>query len=239
MEETSNINQNNQYSLSIRFSSDGFSLLVNDISGYLISKKNISSPIFSLTKNELVTSIAHEADGLLNYQNIRLICESDNYTFVPIELLEAGNESDFFLLEHQIDQKDCIISNKILMSGCVNVFSLPINLRDALSQLFENTIVEHHLSYFLTDKIKLRNETLVQVWVRAKIMDVVVQINGNLHLINSYTYNTPEDFTYYTLNIFDQLSLDTETIKVKLFNVESGNEIQNMIQRYVRQVEVC
>jgi hypothetical protein len=149
-----------------------------------------------------------------------------------------GKESDFLHLENLIDKKDCIISNKITAWDTVNIFSLPINLKDALSQLFENITIEHHLSYFLTDKVKQRNETALYVWVRSKIMDVVVIINGNLHLINSYSYNTPEDFTYYTLNIFDQLSLDTDFCKVKLFNTEGSNELKKMIEKYVKLVEV-
>ena len=94
------------------------------------------------------------------------------------------------------------------------------------------------MSYFLTDKIKLRSETSVQIWVRPKVMDVVVIGGGNLQLINSFTYNTPEDFTYYTLNIFEQLSLDIESCKVKLYNTDGNYELQKLVQKYVRQLTV-
>jgi len=238
MEETSNFQQNNQYSLSIRFSSDGFSLWVDDISGFLISSKTIARPFISLSKNDIVKIIEHEADALLNYQNIRLIYESDFYTFVPSTLFEIGNEIDFMFASNKIDKKDCIISNQISNWETVNIFSLPINLRDAINQLFDNVNIEHHLGYFLTEKIKLRNESGVNIWVRSKIMDVVVIINGNLHLINSFNYNSTEDFTYFTLNIFDQLSLDTNFCKLKLFNTEGNNEIQNIIQKYIKVVEI-
>ena len=83
MEEISNSNQNNEYSLSIRFNLDGFYLSVYDSSNALISAKKVSIPLFSITKSEIVKAIEHEADGLLDYQNIRLICELDGYIFIP------------------------------------------------------------------------------------------------------------------------------------------------------------
>jgi len=238
MEEVSNPTQNNQYTLSIRFNLDGFYLSVLDISNTLISAKKVSIPILSTPKADIAKTIEREADGLLDYQNIRLICELDGYIFVPKALFENGNETDFFLFEHKLDKNDCIISNNISSWETVNVFSIPKNLKDALNQLFPNLIIEHHLSYLLTDKIKVKNESSVQIWVRPKIMDVAVIGGGNLQLINSFSYNTPEDFTYYTLNIFEQLSLDIENCKVKLYNTEGSNELQKLVQKYVKQVEV-
>lgn len=238
MEDTSNFKQDNQYSLSIRFSSDGFSLLVHDKADLLVSSKKVTVPLFSLAKNEIVSVLEQEVERLLNYIDIRIVCELDDYVFVPTPLFEVGNEIDFLLLEHKIEKKDCAIYNKITTWNTVNIFSIPKNFRAALTQLFHNSAIEHHLSFFLTDQVKHRNESSVQILVRPNTMDVVVLINGNLQLINSYTYNTPEDFTYYTLNLFDQLSLDTETCKVRLFNVGSSIVLQRMIQKYVKQVEV-
>ena len=238
MEDNSDFKQNIQYRLSIRFSSDGFSLLVHDKTNLLISSKKVAAPLFSITKNELIEIIEKETGDLLNYSDIRIICELDNYVFVPAPLFEIGNESDFFQLEHKLDIKDCILFNEIASWETVNIFSIPKNLKDAFTHLFKNRPIEHNLSYFLTDQVKQRNDTVAQIWVRPTLMDIVLLVNGNIHLINSFTYNTPEDFTYYTLNLYEQLSLDTDTCKVKLFNVGGNNVIQKMLQKYVKQVEV-
>lgn len=238
MEDNSEFKQNNQYSLSIRFSSDGFSLLVHDKADLLLSSKKVAIPLFSLAKSEIVKVIEQEAEGLLNYIDIRIICELDDYIFVPTPLFEAGNENNFLLLEHKLEKKDCALYNKITIWETVNIFSIPKDFKEALTHLFKNRPIEHHLSYFLTDLVKQRTETATYIWVRPNIMDVVVLINGNIYLINSFAYNTPEDFTYFTLNVFDQLSLDTEKNKVKLFNVGGNNVLQKMIQKYVKQVEV-
>lgn len=239
MDEISNVEQNNQYSLSIRFSSDGFSLCVYDISGYQVSQKKMTVPLFfSLSKNEIQEIIAHDTSQLLIYDNISLICESDTYTFIPSQFLEHGNVADFLLLEHQISPKDCVLNNEISSWQIVNVFSIPQNLDAALATLYPSIKIEHHLSYMLTHHITQRNETAIYIWVRSKIMDVIVLINGSLHLVNSFNYLTPEDFTYYTLNIFDQLALNTDMCKVRLFNTRGSTELQKMIQKYLKLVEV-
>lgn len=238
MEETSNFTKIDTYSLSIRFSSDGFSLLVDDVAGYRVSSKTVSAPVFSLTNDRIVSLIQKEAAGLLNCERVRILCESDKYAFVPNALFELNNKQDYLLFEHSLDKKERVIVNQIDNWETVNVFAIPINLSDALTQLFANVTVEHYLSFFLTDKVIRNSDPTVNIWVRPKQMDAVVVVNANLQLINSFAYHTEEDFTYFTLNIFEQLNLDTERCGVRLYNVDTHSELCKMIKTYVKQVEV-
>lgn len=227
----------NEYSLSIRLSSDGFSLCVYDESNSLLSTKKVSISLFSMSEEEINQLLILEKETQLNFKDIRLICESDNYTFVPAQIFKPEEARDFLLFQHELNKKDQILVNMLPVWDIVNVFCIPNALYNALTHLFPNSPIEHHVSWFLTDKVQFGSESNLQIWVRPKMMDVVVLTNGNLILINSFAYNTPEDFTYFTLNIFEQLSLETEKHIVKLFHLEKKRELLESLEKYIKHCE--
>jgi hypothetical protein len=236
METNFDLTQKNKYSLSIRFSSGGFTLWVYDESNQLLSSKQLTALMFSLSENEIIEMLVGEVETQLNYRSIRLICELDNYVFVPIPIFKPEEAKDYLHFQYNIAKYERVIFDELKAWNTVNVFSIPNTLKNALKHLFPDLAVEHHLSFFLTDKVISQNGNVLNIWVRPKMMDVVVSIKGNLTLINSYAYQTPEDFTYFTLNIFEQFMLDTETCEVKLFNVEKNSILRKYLQKYVKTV---
>jgi len=229
----------NQYSLSIRFSSDGFSLSIFDEFNSLLSTKKISALLFSLSEEEIIHLILQEPETQVSYRKVRLICESDVYAFAPIQVFRQEDARDLLSFQHKLEKKDFVLFNKLPKWDVVNVFTIPIVLHAALLGLYPDTPIEHQVSHFLTDYVLFQSENSVQIWVGDKTMDVVVLKNGNIILMNSYNYQTPEDFTYYTLNLFEQLSLDTESCKVRMFNVEKNNQFNHHLQKYVKHCETA
>ena len=138
--------------------------------------------------------------------------------------------------QDKLNKSDKISFNKLPNWDTVDVFTVPGVLNDAMAHLFPRLEIEHHLSWFLSGKIRSTGENSVQIWVRPKKMDVVVLNNGNIVLINSYDYSTPEDFTYFTLNIFQQLTLSKEEYPVKLYNSENCTELKQHLQKYLKSV---
>ena len=220
-----------QYFLTIRLSSDGFNVSVFDESSMLLSSKKVSNSLFSLSTDDIVRIMTPETQ--LNYRTVRLICESDTYTFVPAPFFKIDEAADMLHFQFKPVKTDQIILNRIPKWDTVNVFSIPKTVHQALTRLFPNAIIEHHLSYFLSECVKLPGENSIYVQVRSNMMDVVVISSGMIQLINSYNFNTPEDFTYYTLNLFDKLDLDTENCRVVLFNSDKKPELQKMLEKYL------
>lgn len=221
----------NQYSLSIRINSNGFSLTVTDESNTLLSSKKVPTILTTLPAEEINRLISGEIQ--LNYKNIRLIYESDNYLFVPSAIFRS-NEADCYLnFQQKPDKNEIILYNTMAAWDIVNVFSIPATIQTAVNQLFPNTVIEQHLSHFLIEKVRNNHESAIYIWVRSKIMDVIVLKNGKLQLLNSFTYQTPEDFTYHTLNIAEQLSLSIEKCKVFLYSNEKKPELAKLLENYI------
>ena len=229
---------NNNYSLSIRVSSDGFSLSVLDQAGGVLVVREVSALLFQMQKDEIITLFETKM-GVVpsDYSEVQLIVETDLYVFVPSPIFKTENIDDYFYFQHPKDKTQIVLFNRILNWDTVNVFSLPLEVNEALNKLFPDLAVAHQLSYFLSEKRKTKEDG-IYIWVRPKVLDVVVLKSGMLSLINSFAYQTAEDFTYYVLNIFDQLKLDTETIAVKLYQRNNSKDFKNMISMYVNRCEI-
>jgi hypothetical protein len=222
----------NQYSLSIRISSDGFSLSVVDGSDSLISTKIIPTILTSLSAEQITALINKETQ--INYRNIHLIYESDIYTFVPAPVFRSNEAAEYLnFQQNKTTKNDIVLYNYLPVWDTVNVFAIPKAIQAALSQLFPNTIIEQHVSYFLSTKVKTQHENALFIWTRPKTLDIIAFKNGKLYLLNSYLYLTAEDFTYHTLNIIDKLSIDTDKCKVGLFNAEKKPELKKTLEKYL------
>jgi hypothetical protein len=239
MEKVSSTRDYNQYSLSIRFSSDGFSLSVYDELNKMLSIKKVSALLYSLSEEEIIRMLMHEPELQVNCKNIRLICELDTYAFVPASIFKS-DEAELFLFYHDKKEKpEKVLYNELVAWDMVNVFSIPPALHAALIHMYPDLVVEHHLSHFFTDKINQGNNNCLQIWVRPKMMDVVVMTNAKPVLINSFTYRSTEDFVYFTLHVFEQLSLSTDKYEVRLHGMHKLNDLQMNVQKYVKTVVYC
>ena len=221
----------NSYQLSIRIDSDGFSLSVFDQSDSLLSTKRINVTLHTLSLPEFLTLINSETQ--LNFNKARIILESDSYVIIPLALFKVEEAADFLFLEHKPAQTDSILFNKIPELGIVNIFAVPGIVHEALSQLFPNTAIEQHISYFITENIKSKSEHTVYCWTRNKRLDIIVFKDAKLHLINSFTYQTSEDFAYFVLNVYDKLELDMHKYPLILLNDGEKPELREILEKYL------
>lgn len=239
MDRASVNRDNNQYSLSIRFSSDGFSLSVHDELNNLLSTKKVATLLFSHTEEEIIRKLLYEPELQVSCKNIRLICELDTYAFVPITLFDEQYSDSFLFYHDKKEKNEKVIFNRLSEWDMVNVFSIPPALYGALNHLYPDLIVEHHLSNFFSSKVNVNLSQTVQIWVRPTKMDVMVFTNGRPVLMNTFPYKSTEDFIYYTLHVFEQLSLNVETYEVKLYNTNKSTDLQLNLQRFIKSVKCC
>jgi len=221
----------NSYTLSIRINSDGFSLLINNESGLVLSTQHVPITLSNLSVEEIVRIINVETPHY--YKKVNIICESDSYIFIPTPFFKREEAMDLLYFQQKKEKNERIIYNNISDWDTVNVFAIPLELEHALSRLFPESIIEHQLSWLLKNKIKPLQTNSLSIWVRSKMLDVIVLKNKKLQLMNSFSYQTPEDFTYHVLDIIEKLSLDIEKCDVFLYNSEKKPELGIMLEKYV------
>jgi hypothetical protein len=232
MKQTKTLTHSTSYSLSLRIDPDGFSLSVYDKSDTLLTAKKIEIQLSDLSAEQIVDLINTETQ--LNFENIRITIESDNYVIIPLELFNIEEAADYLFLEHKPAKTDSILFNKIPECGIVNVFVVSWKIHAALNHLFPNAEINHHLSQFISDEVKFKGESCVYCWIRSKMLDIIALKAGKLQLINSFSYQTPEDFLYFTLNVYEKLSIDMHKSPLFLYNVDKKLEIKTLLEKYLK-----
>lgn len=225
-----------QYNLSIRFTSDGFSLFVTDVKNSLLSSKKTLFDITNQSKEELIEKLLQEQVLDINYQSIRIIVESDYYSCIPESMFDEKHIFDLLQLQHhQIAATDCIIHNSLLAWNAVLAFTIPNQLYEVISEILPEINIEHHLYAFINDKVALNTGQNFNVWVRRQKMDIVAMERGNLILVNSYDYKTKEDFAYHLLNATKQLSFNQEECNLNIYNTDQQPELVELTAKYFRK----
>ena len=226
----------NQYNLSIRLTSDGFSLFVTDEKDNLLSSKKTSFNILNRSKEEIIEKLLEEQVLGINYQSVRIIVESDYYSCIPESMFDEKHIFDMLQLQHhQIVPTDCIIFNQLLAWNTVLAFTIPDQLFKVISEILPEISIEHHLYAFINDKVALGAGQNFYVWIRHQTMDIVALEKGNLILVNSYEYKTKEDFTYHLLNASKQLSFDREECNLNIYNADQHPELVELTAKYFRK----
>lgn len=236
MEKASEFTHNNNYSLSIRFQSDGFSFYVYDESEKLLSKKEIKKPILSATEKAIYQTVANEPESQLAFKNIRLICESDIYTLIPNDFFAEETAADFLHFEHEQEKNEKIIFSHLEHPKSTLISAIPLHFFNAMQKLYPSITTKHHLAEFLSEELKNYDKDSVHVLVRNKTIDIIVFKNNNIDLINSFSYSTPEDFVYFVLNVFEKLSLDNEALQTRIYNLGQRDDIKGLLKTYINKL---
>ena len=225
----------NQYNLSIRLTSDGFSLFVTDERNNLLSSKKTTFDIFNQSKEEIIEKLLQEQVLNINYQSVRIIVETDYYSCFPESMLDEDHIYDLLHLQyHQIKPTDCMKYNLLLAWNAVLAFSIPKHLNEVLTEILPEVNLEHHLYSFINDKVALDTGQNFYIWLRNQTIDIVALEKGNLILINSYDYITKEDFVYHILNAAKQLSFDREECNLSIYNSDQQPELAELAAKYFR-----
>ena len=231
MERTSTLTSNSSFSLSLQIDSDGFTLSVFDKSDSFLTSKRVDARLSDLSLDEVISMI--KAETQLNFKNINISIESNTYVIIPMDLFRMDEAADFLFLEHKPSKTDSILFNKIPEFGIVDVFTIPGKIHEAISQLFPMAEISHHLSQFISEKVNCKIENCIYCFPGNKKVDIVVIKNSKLLLVNSFSYQTPEDFLYFTLNVYEKLSLDIHKVPVYLFNPLKKFELEKLLAKYI------
>ncbi len=227
------------YSLSIRFSPGGLSLSILERDNTkLVSAKRLNMPLFSMTKEQIIPLLLQEPETQLLYDKIHLIAETKTYTIVPKEIFKEEEMDKLLYFSHQKEKNASILYNEISAFDAINIFSLPEDISEVFKQLFPACKIEHSISHFIENHIHKHSlQECICIWVRQKIMDVVAFQHNRLLLVNSFDYQTQEDFVYYLLRIIEELNLDFQNCKVYLYNMEQHSKLQGFVRKFVKQCE--
>ena len=216
---TSHLTNSKDNRISIQFSLDGFSFCIKE----RLSEKTVyfSHYEFDTTLDspeELLISIKEifNTDTHLQYDfsSVDVIHQNELFAIVPEAYFDKNYLKEYLQFSIKTFSSDFISVDDILPMEAKNVFIPYININNFLFQSLGEFDYQHHISAFVKRLMNRTptNDKKVFINVSKSSFDMVVIQGQQTLFVNSFSYATKEDFIYYILFTYEQLSLSTEEV---------------------------
>jgi hypothetical protein len=172
-----------------------------------------------------------------NYQKVLLVQYAATNALVPAVLnSEAGKE---LLLEQVIgpQQNTVLVRDIVLQQSLVNNYTVDATVAAVLNKRFPKGEWWHIQSLLLTKQAA--GAVCVTATVYFNEVQITVERNGNWLLLQSYSYQTPEDVLYYLLNVMQQLDLSQEETTVYLQGmIDQHSALYDVLYSYILNLQL-
>ena len=228
----------------IRFSADGFSILVSDASYKPVFLKkyayelSVPTSIYPAECGRILDELQ-----LLDFEGETvIIMDSQSATVVPDQLF---NESDSRLIlakAADLDESEEVRHRYIRDRDLDIIFAIPAEIED-LKQKISGRVQILHTSeclLSLSDQVQASDHQrgFILAEVQKQSLEILVIQEDRVRLLNRYILKDPSDFIYHTLNTLKQLEMDREAIPVYLSGIiHQEHELFGLLGKYIRQVK--
>lgn len=179
---------------------------------------------------------------LRNYEFSRVTAGimSTEYTLVPEALFKKGDQEAYYRKNFMTSPEQIIHAEFIIPFRLYSIFSIETELENELNHLFQDPKLWHFSQALLTGiglQTKADSGKQLLLNVHGEYIDIVVTENKKLLLMNSYSWKTHEDILYFTLFIFEQLELSTDSTPLILTGeTDADSPLYLILYKYIRKV---
>ncbi|NNF18192.1 MAG: DUF3822 family protein [Flavobacteriaceae bacterium] len=233
------------YKLSIQVSLNGLSFCIFDTVANTITHsrrvdfKEELSPFD--VQRELKALFLEEK--ITDYRFTEVVATHRNHLFslVPRALFDENELANYLKFNAKILANDLIEYDELSSYDMMNVYVPFMNINNYIYELFGEFDFLHHGTVLIQALMNIHTGTapVCYVHVTEQQLDIVVLTQKKLVFFNSFRYQTKEDFIYYILFTLEQLKLDTNTIKTRLFGaIETGDELYDICYEYIQNLSI-
>lgn len=242
-EQEFEINNTAQYRLSVQVSLNGFSFSVIDPaknkllaiqrSPAVISSENFLGRRFMewLGKHELLKSC---------YAETRLLFYTDKFTLVPGEIYIKERQDDIFHLVFGNQSGNLITENLMENISGHLLFSVPTGLKEAFNSTFSDYLLIHPLVVLnqkIQNKVQKGGRILV-LYFEKNSFSLLLYIDNNLQLTNSYKFFHTNDVIYYVLSVIKQQGISLKDVKLFLAgDINYDYETYKNLKKYFSETD--
>jgi hypothetical protein len=228
---------------SIRFSPDGFSILLSDaaFTPVFLQQFTFEQPWTAEKLAKECGQILKDADLLSFEGETVLITDSMAVTLIPEEYYDVGRTREILEQICSVDESDRVVDRYMKDRNLFLVYAVPEKI-DELKKKFSGRVRMLHNTeclISLSDQIKSSEHRggFLMAEVQTHTLDILVIIGERIQLLNRYSLNDPSDFIYHCLNTMKQLELDREAVPVYLSGIiHKEHDLYSLLRKYIRNV---
>lgn len=240
-----NIGNNSFKKLSIQVGLNGLSFFVLDTLSHtvLLADKIVlgdTSTPYLLQKSLKEVIEKYQLTATL-FSEVVVIHQNSLFTLVPKPLFEIGELANYLKFNTKLLANDEIVYDELENQELLCVYVPFTNINNFLFELFGEFEYKHLTTVVLQTLAhqKLSTKKVCYAHVSDRFFELAVFDQKKLMLFNQFEYRTKEDFLYYILFTYEQLQLNTESVKLKLFGeIEEGDQLYDICYTYIKKVAV-
>jgi len=248
LDKASLANKNLHLSIEVRESGLLACLLDKDTNQYLAWSSYNRSESKSWTGKATdikrpIESILHEE--LLNYKcsDSSVVFTHNSAMLIPLSFFSQESLKGYLKQQNLIKQDETPCSDFIKNNDCYSVYAVNTADYSRLKEKYPQAIFRHHSSVFVEYLLALHkdsNKNEVHVYVFSGYMDVVALQSGKLLLYNRYYFQTPDDFTYFLLWVYEELKLKPDDSSCFFYGeIAESSEIFNLARKYLKNIRIA
>lgn len=240
-DETLDINSTQNYELSLQVSPDDLSFCLLDT----IRNKFVLIRSFEPEENKYLSAgrindIIIKDDFLTRqYKKVNIVMPSPKFTLVPAPLFDPGKKDEYFTFNHNTDDDNIILSNKLTDPDAFVVFSVTKQVFNHLDSFHPGVLPHHHLKPLLNHIAHSRksvNGNYIHVHVEKEFFNLIIFDHNLLKFCNSFNYRNITDIQYFVFNVFRNLGLkQEETIHLSGLT-EKYDDLSSSFSLYIRNI---
>ncbi len=163
------------------------------------------------------------------------------FSLVPKPLFNEDELANYLKFNTKILANDHLAYDELDNSDIVNVYVPFANVNNYIFELFGAFTFMHSGSVMINSLHGQRHDKnqMCYVYVADSQLEITIISQKKLIFYNSFTFSSKEDFIYYVLFTFEQLQLDNESIKLKLFGAIKEDDIYyKTCHKYIKNVSI-
>lgn len=226
-------------SLLCEVSNEGFSFsikdeIANSFLGLAIYHYDLNKPSVGLPIDLQV--LFHQKEILSKkFKNIFVVYSFPQSVLVPFSLYDSGKNSLLMNMMHgDLHANETILTDLVNSQSVYNCYRIPAALYDVIQNQYPNAVSNHQYSSLLKEPVVEKNSLSV-IFYSKKLIAILVK-NGQLQLIQSFNYHTPEDVSYTLLNICNQFQIDNIKIEISGL-IEENSSLYKEIYKFFTEIE--
>ncbi len=244
IDETFDINQTENYHISIQAGLNGYSFSILDPirSKYILLRHFPfrGSMTTSLLEDKIIDIQNNDEFLKKEYKSVLFSYLSPKYTLIPGPLFNKDNLRTFFEFNQVLDDLDEIHYNRIKGTDAFNIFAIPAELSGIVHRSFGNVNFFSHITPLIENGlVNYGGRGFQKVAIANKYgnyLDIAVIEGDKLLLCNTFPWKKEEDLVYFILYIYDQLKLNgEETPLIISGDLPKDSGVYEKLRNYIRK----
>ncbi|MEO5945632.1 MAG: DUF3822 family protein [Chitinophagaceae bacterium] len=180
-----------------------------------------SNPIFSTSFYEVLVAFDFSESLLVPYKEFK------------------SEEADALLnISYGVNSLSTVISESITGWQLYNIYAIPVEVKDWISQKFPTARFWHQYSLDVRNSLAASAEGNLLVDFRKNEFVVIASGRSHILLTQTFEYTTPEDVLFYLLKICNQFSLSRETVQLQLSGlIDKQSSLYKELYQYFIKID--